>query len=306
MKAVCLLVNGSSPKSDGFSLIELLVVLSILGIMSMALATLLSNQSKQQTIVMQKSEIIDLKQTIQNSMSNLLNCACLMNPTNNKSNEYPLSFDSTALPASIQLKYLYSACDATTKKPTFPLAQENTFLPGTQTHLKISKILLSNIQKTGGINEFQGDFEVQFDASSTAGVRRPLTVTQRFIAEGPANAMTVKSCNISGSTMIATGGCIRYEHWTNKWGGGKQLVAFRNCWGNIKLTGYGTSSAIACTDSNIPKVIQNYDDFIGGGEKGDQGEDLYWGCYNKPSDFGSVDSHFEHICATQTIECLPP
>lgn len=199
----------------GMSLVEVMVVSGILAISGLVLMNLISGQSQMQKSLAQKSEMQDLKQSLLSALSNPATCACQLNPANNTSNVFPLTFDSTAAtPPSIEMTTLYGGCDAA-NRPSFPVATEGQVLPGTQTGLKVAKIFLSNINAVGNPANriFKAEFTVQFDPTTEVIARQPVTISQFFTADPtqPATAQQVLTC----SSAPLGAGCQRVDSLTN-------------------------------------------------------------------------------------------
>lgn len=105
---------------SGFSLIQVLVATSIMGVAALGLSTFMVNQMRMNQAATQKLEMNDLKQILLATMVNPQNCNCTLLPTSNTGNSTPLNFDTTitnlaanppVLPR-IELDSIFGGCDA--------------------------------------------------------------------------------------------------------------------------------------------------------------------------------------------------
>lgn len=203
----------------GFSLIEVLVLLGILSVVGLGAATMISQLSTEQMIIGQKYEMLDLKQTMLNALSNPATCVCMLNPTNNATNSTSLTFDSTAPnPPAIMLDHFYAACDGN-NHPTSAIVSAGQALPGSVTGLKVASITLRGISSIGapGAHTFQAEFDVQFDPHSMLLARQPIMVSQIFSTDpaSPANAQTIISCQPSGASSLGSITCVSRQSITS-------------------------------------------------------------------------------------------
>lgn len=152
---------------SGFSLVEALVVIVILGISASAFMSLISYMTNAQKTLAQKQEMLDLKQLLLSNFADPATCTCMLNSTNNTFNGFPLNFDSTGPNATIELSTLYAGCNAL-NQPVTPIASEGALLLKSQNNVVVGRIFFDNINLTGGgnPNQYLGRFEIQFNANS--------------------------------------------------------------------------------------------------------------------------------------------
>jgi len=111
-----LVLNSTRLKgTGGFSLIQGLVAISLLAIVSLLFATMVTNQFKMIRHVEQKSEMLDIRNHLLNTFSESDVCSCQLNPdlTTDSSNDPDLRFDSCIIDGSqsIDVKKIKSGCE---------------------------------------------------------------------------------------------------------------------------------------------------------------------------------------------------
>lgn len=176
----------------GQSLVQTLVAAGILSIILSAMTAATVNMHKSNKLLSQKLEVLDLKNQLQSTFLNPDTCTCQLNPTLNSGNSTNLKFDSTIATSSMNLKQLKSACAPSASE----LVKEDSPLLGTQTGLRVSSVLMTNIQATGNTDEYIGTIEVRLQGETLAGPLAPLRFLQKFYGDpvSPANAKTVARC----------------------------------------------------------------------------------------------------------------
>lgn len=192
-------------------MIEILVVVAIVGVISFIFSTLTVNQIRAAKAVTQKLEMNDLKQTLMTALSNSANCECLLNPLKNLTDAAGLRFNASQINlgsvppvfGSMSLTTINSACDSVTGAPILPIVSVNSPLPGTTTGLRVTNISVGNIRPFNPtLNQFIGNFQVEFDPETTIGSVAPVTAQVNFSATGVAGMVSVVACGGASSTTL--------------------------------------------------------------------------------------------------------
>ncbi|HRK08273.1 MAG TPA: hypothetical protein PLZ57_10925 [Pseudobdellovibrionaceae bacterium] len=169
----------------GISLVELLIYVSMMGVIALTMAMMLDFQQKQVRFLSQKQDSVDLKQQIMRQFSNPDVCNWQMSG---------LTFNSATPNSNIPIATLYSGTSNTSPV----LAQSGEFLPGSNYKLRVASIALKDLVATGVAEEFQGFLEITFDASTMASPLQPLCISQnvRATSSPPVNPnKTIVSCD---------------------------------------------------------------------------------------------------------------
>jgi len=183
---------------------QLVIGLAVGGILSAGMASFYSIAASSQNEVLQRFEVLDLRQQMQRTLDVAV-CACTLNPASNTTNSAPLTFDTGG---RIELDALYSACNtANPPVPVEPFATKNAPAPGSQTGLRVSNIYLADLQPVGpaGSRQFTGRFEMHFQSRMA---RQPATVNVRVVAAPGGPPYTVQSCTMVNS---AAGGIASFS-----------------------------------------------------------------------------------------------
>ncbi len=169
--------------NNGQSLIQALVSLGIMGISIAVFMTMFSSQQKQNKLLGQKLDSLDIKHYLQTTFVNAENCTCLLQGK---------TFDSTATLPSVPITEVKSSCQPGSNV----ILKEESTLPGAMSGLAVSKISLREIRPTGNADEFEGLFKVFWDESRLAGPLAPIQFRQRFTtnAASPNTSKEILSC----------------------------------------------------------------------------------------------------------------
>lgn len=180
---------------------QVLIAIGLVGILSVALASVLADYSRNSRAMTQKMEAMDLKNMLQMSFINADNCTCQFSALVNTTKASQLIFDSTlaAGKARMNLDEVRTSCGV----GAMVLAKNNEILPGSQTNLRVSSIGIEGISPTGNADEYIGYVTVSFDQSTLARSLAPVRFPQKFFAvsTSPATAKTIETCN-----PVKTGG----------------------------------------------------------------------------------------------------
>lgn len=178
-------VNRRLRKQSGFSLIETMIAVGIVGIIALAIATMLSNMTRQVRALHEKLAAEETFRFVTQALSASSLCeAALTSPS-------PIVFNSTgpqpasALPSdSIPLGG--SAYAVKVGQPASP----------TSSTLYVSSLDLVNIRNAGSPDQWTGDVQVGFDQTKLIQPLRPVLVRITFQTDpsSPATAKKVISC----------------------------------------------------------------------------------------------------------------
>lgn len=176
-------------KQAGFSLIEMMIVVGIMGVVSLGFASMMLTQARFQRQINQSIERNDLAQFLSSVMSADSNCPCQFAG-------HPVTAGVTSLTGIAQLKASCVSVQART------LASVGAMVPGSQTGLKVASIGLANIGSAGA-NTYTADLQIQFDPDSTVVSLHP--VSQPLIVQTDATGNVVR-CSNAGATCQTLGG----------------------------------------------------------------------------------------------------
>lgn len=230
----------------GFGILEILVSVSILGILISAMVSYQDFQLKAQRRLLQKYEAMELKQNLASTMASVSwgdICTCQLNPAN-ASNPDPsigplLRFDATATPDSqtLNIRKIFGSCG--TVSPTI-LISEGAAVPGTQTGLKIRDIKFTKLEPIGSAGNpvWKGVWQVNLDTGSDPSLH-PIEITQLFNIAAASPTSTVNECYTAGAL-----------------GGGVPQLAMR-CPANQVMTGLTSQGAI-CTPLTASSIDTNF------------------------------------------------
>jgi prepilin-type N-terminal cleavage/methylation domain-containing protein len=190
--------NCSKRLQKGFSLIEILIVLGILGIISMGLMTMISNQSKEFKAADEKMSLQSTQLLITNVLSSSAFCTCFMgantfNYTTKTWNGFPTSIGSAYDPAA--------ACAPVVG--TFPLLTVGT--PIGNSKLKPQSMVLDTItETTPGSGNFSANLSIEFDSLLLVRSRKKLAIPMYFTVKmsDPVGAKSLITCTSATSGAL--------------------------------------------------------------------------------------------------------
>jgi prepilin-type N-terminal cleavage/methylation domain-containing protein len=146
-------------KSNGFSLIELIIATTIMSIVSLSIVTLITNQNREVKALTEKLTITDLQTQLQRTLNNVNYCNCLLRGKN---------FNTTALnisPAN-QIVSLPSGFSATPPAPALCTQEPSDLIPPVgrsvlNTNITVASVGLNNLQLISS-NNYSADLQVEF------------------------------------------------------------------------------------------------------------------------------------------------
>lgn len=173
---------------NGFTLIEVLIVMGIMSVVALGFAQMLTTQMRFQKQVGQSMERNQFGQFLSNILNDANNCPCQFTGHT--------IFASTANVTGIQ--DLKSTCG--TQAQT--IANGSAPLPGSETGLKVSDISLVQVTPAGA-NTYTARLQVQFDPASTVVSLHP--VSQPLVLQTD-NTGKVITCSNAEANCLSLGG----------------------------------------------------------------------------------------------------
>lgn len=183
---------------NGFSLVEILVGIGLIGIVSVGTTILVHNVQKVQVHLDGKSEVATIEIAAQALLSRKEDCGCQFKDK---------TFDSTNANSIIELTTLKISCVSGAADFISTPAQA-----GSLAENKVSRMFISEIQSTGNSNEYIGQLFLEPLNSKLKIKIKPSPIRVRFntVQASPANAKVINSCGgVSVSTprdLVATDG----------------------------------------------------------------------------------------------------
>lgn len=188
--------------TQGFSLVETLVVVGIMAIVSLALSNMISHQNKQIKVLSSKLQIKDLETSLKTNFSNSDYCGCLFRSIS--FNETTKSFNQSI--ASIPIAYsnvptsLSTPCTPNTTGILVPAI--NHKIEGSD--LTISEISVENITEIVPSSGFYtGQLNIKFDISDL-GALKGSSINLSFKIDkttGAPTTRTLLTCNSAASNL---------------------------------------------------------------------------------------------------------
>ena len=158
----------------GGSLMEVIVAVGIMGILAAGMASMFDGQQKQIRALLQKQEMIELKNNMLRQLSSAAVCTWqLQDKRINVDGTY-----SELAPSPTVLNLTGGTLYAGPSSTSAPLAIAGQRLPASLARLEVAAVTFKNIYPTGNPNEYKGVVEVSFNASSLAIASHPIQVQQ--------------------------------------------------------------------------------------------------------------------------------
>ena len=186
---------------NGFSLIEVLISVGIMGIISMGIASSFSQQQNEMKALSEKFDIQSLNHIVLTMLQS--SAACKANLSIGAS-PIDISDATTTSPSanSIDLSELHIGPTAATAL----IAKTGQSLPGKPNgRMTVLSIKIKAITQTGVPNEYKGSLTIEFDPTSMVRSLKPVSIDKIFTIVTPASAAVVDNCGSSGpivSTII--------------------------------------------------------------------------------------------------------
>lgn len=182
----------------GFSIIEVLITVSIMSMMAMGIATLVVNATKDQRAIQEKFAMLEVQNSVLSSFSN--SATCLQQLTGGAPTH--LNLDAAAIATtSMPLSEIRAGI-----LPTSPLlAKTGQPLPGyVGNQMIVSSMNFQNIEPTGNPNEYNGYIEIMLDPASMIRPMKPIRIRQLFTArpDPSASSSLIEDCQSSGGKKM--------------------------------------------------------------------------------------------------------
>ncbi len=186
----------------GMTLVEIIVGFGLLSILSFAIATMFIIQSKNIRLLEQRSEMLDIKNSISGLFKDASLCSCQLNPnlTLNDSNDVNLKFNSSITDGSqsIRVKKLSFGC--ATSAPVL-LEEGRRTISGLEPRI----IELANLVPTSVVNEWIGEWVVTWKDEDQRTPKQLVLPNQRFRIDptSPESTRTVDVCLAYTSSLTS-------------------------------------------------------------------------------------------------------
>jgi type II secretory pathway pseudopilin PulG len=181
--------------SKGFSLIQILVAIGLMGLLGYIASTAFVNMSRQTAHMFRKSELVDLRNQLMLSLSNPQTCACHLAADNasrltEAADSTELDIDSTDMSGAqtINLKALFDSCDPNSK--ALEVGQR------TSAGSVIAAIKLINLKPVFPSQTNPAEWRAQWTIELADPLYKPLKIEQRVFLDTttPAATRKIKAC----------------------------------------------------------------------------------------------------------------
>lgn len=161
----------------GFALMQVLIAIPIVAILSLTIATMMSNFAKQNRQLSQKLDTLEFKQLFMPVIADDTRCTNMLLGT---------SVEPTSNPSA-------SLSELKTSATGSVLATANTTLPGSMSGVKISTIELADFVGTGTADEYNMNLKINWDPAGLVMALQPIIVA-RVVNVDPATKK-ITSCH---------------------------------------------------------------------------------------------------------------
>lgn len=187
----------------GFSLVEVLVAIGIMGIAFFAFMSTILSQQKEMKFLEQKSEVLEIKNLIGTVLGNSQICGWQMAA---ESALHPMNMTGVTTtvpsPSTLSLAKIYSGPDNTSQI----IFQTGQRVPRTVNPIIAGTTILRDAKASGTPNEYIGEFVVNIDSSSLIHSVAPMSFPIVFATESgdPIDAKKISRCCIGASCITPT------------------------------------------------------------------------------------------------------
>lgn len=180
---------------SGMGIIELVIAAGMLGVIALGAASMFESQHKQVKSLMQKQEMVDLKNLMIQALSKSDVCTWQLKDRDIVISPVP----TETAPSSSVLTLTDNTIYAGTDNTSAALARPGK-LPGTLSGIEVQSVSFRNIYSTGIANEYKGMFEVSFNSSSLPIAVKPVQVPV-FFRTYSATPDRIESCSGVGTGL---------------------------------------------------------------------------------------------------------
>ncbi len=176
-------------KASGFSLISMLIALSIMGFSMTALISLMVNHEKGNLTLNRKMENIRLKNNLIRTIRDTDICSCHFT----SSRATAINLDTKGL-GDITMASIRRSCDFSSSSNI--LFKSGAFVPGSN-QLRVASIKVTGIKFTGTKNQYWGNLTVNYNQDSLSSILSPISVPFTFSVDGTSgteSARPIQSC----------------------------------------------------------------------------------------------------------------
>lgn len=227
---------------NGNSIIQVVIAMGITGILTMAILTLSSNQSKEMKYFKQKLEFLQMENLLSSALADPATCETILTANN-------ISINTNDLPSNrIVIPLLKSSAD-----PAAPALLSANQAYDVENQLTIKEIFLDSFSAGGGDRYF-ANFNVELDSSTLVRALRPAKVRLLFSADmgTPADSRRMTSCRYTvgppppPATVLpgtTCGACMTYDNGATNGGSGANVACngVSICGGNCPAGYYYTA-----------------------------------------------------------------
>jgi type II secretory pathway pseudopilin PulG len=178
----------------GQALIQALVAVGIVGILAVAMMSLISTQSKEMSAVNEKLGTLDLQRQLITVLAG--GSVCRYQLTQPTPRIIDTTLIGTATPPSISMSEILSAASPTATAVASVGSSPATNAP----HLVVTQIALKNITAVGVPDLYSADIVVDFAQDRLVRPLRSLSFRVSLTTTGPPNAKAITGCSSDGGT----------------------------------------------------------------------------------------------------------
>ncbi len=200
----------------GMGMIEVVIAAGLMGVLVLGMASMYETQQKQIKVLMQKQELVDLKNQMLTNLNNPTVCTWQL-----KDKAIDVSMPTSEVsPSPTILTLTNNTIYGGPNSTSAPLASAGQKLPNSIHGLQVLRVAFKGIFATGNPDEYRGVFEVVLDPASTPMPVRPVQVpvTISTAPADPPNAKKIVSCRgeapgslrVEGQANVGGSTCHRF------------------------------------------------------------------------------------------------
>lgn len=188
--------SGHHRSQSGFTLIEILIAVSVMSLIGMAFMSLMDQMHKELKWANRKVEALEFRMMVARSLSDLSLCSCQLNKHGSR-------FNSLVPKPQMAVSKFQSSC----LDNSSVLFAANEALPGSSTQLEIQSLKIIDIESLGSPNLFRGRFQVEYKSDPKSIQMRGFEIDLRFRTDAmsPDTDKKIVQCeSSSSSTSLAS------------------------------------------------------------------------------------------------------